>query len=69
MKPLPVILATALFLAFLGCANEGPSSQELGDQFTRGVRGEGRITPDVDRSSDPYVKPRGGRDNSPEGSG
>jgi hypothetical protein len=52
-----------------GCANEGPTSQEVGEQLSRGVRGEGQVTPDIDRSDDPYVKPRGGRDNKPEGSG
>ncbi len=69
MKPVRLACASALLLAFFGCANEGPTSQELGDQFSRGVRGEGRVTPDVDRSDDPYVKPRGGRDNNPNSSG
>jgi len=62
------ILALSIASLFTGCANEGPTSEELGDQLQRGVRGQGRITPDVDRSTDPYVKPREGRDVRPEGS-
>ena len=58
MKPLFVALAFALFL---GCANEGPTGEELGDQFSRGLRGEGQVMPDIDRTGDPYVKPREGR--------
>ncbi|MDQ6860820.1 MAG: hypothetical protein M3032_06660 [Verrucomicrobiota bacterium] len=69
MKPVHLALSAALLLGVFGCANEGPTSEELGQQLSRGVRGEGQVTPDVDRSDDPYVKPRGGRDNRPEGSG
>lgn len=68
MKPVYVALASAVVLGGFGCANEGPTSEELGQQFSRGVRGEGTVTPDIDRSNDPYVKPREGRDNRPEGS-
>jgi hypothetical protein len=69
MKAVHVALASALLLSVCGCANEGPTSQELGDQFQRGIRGEGQVTPDIDRSDDPYVKPRGGRGGQPGGSG
>ncbi len=60
MKPVIVSLATALSLGLLGCANEGPTGEELGQQFSRGVRGEGQVMPDIDRTNDPYVRPRGG---------
>ena len=58
MKPVCVALASAFLL---GCASEGPTSEELGQQFSRGMRGEGQVTPDIDRTGDPYVKPREGR--------
>jgi hypothetical protein len=61
MKPVVVALLSAVLLGMLGCANEGPTSEELGQQFGRGVRGEGQVTPDIDRTGDPYVKPREGR--------
>jgi hypothetical protein len=60
MKPVFAAFAAALLLGMIGCANEGPTSEELGDQLSRGVRGEGQITPDIDRTNDPYVRPRGG---------
>ena len=61
MKALCIALACAGLLGVVGCANEGPTSEELQEQFGRGVRGEGQVTPDIDRSGDPYVKPREGR--------
>lgn len=61
MKPLCAALTSALLLGFLGCATEGPTGEELGEQFSRGLRGEGQVTPDIDRTGDPYVKPREGR--------
>jgi hypothetical protein len=64
MKPVLVALASALLLGFLGCANEGPTGPELQDQFGRGIRGEGQVSSDIDRTGDPYVKPREGADRS-----
>ncbi len=54
-----------MFLALLafgliGCANEGPTGAELQERFGRGIRGEGQLTEGIDRTDDPYVKPRGG---------
>ncbi|MGZ5018906.1 MAG: hypothetical protein ACXWAV_00595 [Chthoniobacterales bacterium] len=60
MKPILVALASAFLLGFIGCANEGPTGEEVGSQLGRGIRGEGRLSTDVDRSDDPYVKPRAG---------
>ena len=60
MKPVLVALASVFFLGFVGCANEGPTSAELGDQLGRGIRGEGQLSTDIDRTGDPYVKPREG---------
>ena len=51
-------LAAGVFM--LGCANEGPTGEELGEQLSRGVRGEGQLTPEIDRTNDPYVRSRGG---------
>jgi hypothetical protein len=64
MKPVLVALASAFLLGFLGCANEGPTGAELQDQFGRGIRGEGQVSSDIDRTGDPYVKPREGADRS-----
>lgn len=61
------LLIATLVGGVIGCANEGPTSEELQEQIGRGIRGEGRVTPDIDRSNDPYVKPREGRDFPPEG--
>ncbi|MDQ6656017.1 MAG: hypothetical protein M3Y80_09410 [Verrucomicrobiota bacterium] len=69
MKRLLPVFALCASSFLFGCANEGPTSEELGEQFGRGVRGEGQLTPDIDRTNDPYVKPRGGRQGEPEGSG
>lgn len=60
MKPILALLTLAAALGCAGCANEGPTTDELQDQFGRGIRGEGRVTSDIDRSDDPYVKPREG---------
>ena len=64
MKRVALTFLVAQF--FLGCANEGPTSDEVGQQFQRGIHGEGQVTEDVDRSDDPYVKPRGGGGAVPE---
>ncbi|MBA2744021.1 MAG: hypothetical protein H0U43_06905 [Chthoniobacterales bacterium] len=42
------------------CANDGPTPEEVQQQFQRGVTGQGQLTPEIDRTNDPYVKPRGG---------
>lgn len=50
--------AAAVPLAFLcSCANEGPTGEEVQEQFRRGLSGEGRLGP-IDRSDDPYVRER-----------
>lgn len=54
-----LLLASTILLG--GCVNDGPTTDEVQAQLQRGVTGQGRITPDVDRSDDPYVKPREGR--------
>ncbi len=59
------LLLALLAGALLGCANDGPTSQELGDQLGRGVRGEGQLGT-IDRSNDPYVKAREGEAMKPE---
>ena len=53
-------LASAGALALGSCASEGPTGEELQEQFRRGVTGEGEVQPDIDRTGDPYVRPRGG---------
>ena len=60
MKLLLAALLSAGALGVLGCANEGPTSEELQQRLGRGIRGEGQLTSDIDRTDDPYVKPRGG---------
>ena len=64
MKAVLVALASVSLLGFLGCANEGPTGAELQDQFGRGIRGEGQVSADIDRTGDPYVKTREGADRS-----
>ena len=66
MKQLFAALASAGALGLIGCANEGPTAAELQDQLGRGVRGEGQLTPDIDRSDDRYVRPREGAFPTPE---
>jgi hypothetical protein len=51
-----LLLACAFFAA--GCAEDGPSTEEVGEQLQRGVTGKGQIG-DINRADDPYVKPRG----------
>lgn len=45
-------------LCLVGCANEGPTAEEFQEQLARGVRGEGQLEPEIDRTNDPYVRPR-----------
>ncbi|MEP6822164.1 MAG: hypothetical protein ABI946_07435 [Chthoniobacterales bacterium] len=58
-----LLLAACLFAGTLGlmsCANDGPTTEELQARLGRGIRGEGQLSEGLDRSDDPYVKPRGG---------
>ncbi len=50
-----------LILAFGGCADplEKPIGQEAQEHFQRGISGQGELG-NIDRSDDPYVKPREG---------
>jgi len=60
VKRLFTALACAGVLNVIGCANEGPTGDELQQQLGRGFRGEGQLSPDMDRTGDPYVRPREG---------
>ena len=66
MKPIRIALAIAFLLGFIGCVNEGPTGEEVGQQLGRGIRGEGQLSPDIDRTGDPYVKTREGADRTRE---
>lgn len=44
----------------IGCAGDGPTTAEVQEQLRRGVSGEGQVTDQIDRTGDPYVKPREG---------
>ncbi|MDQ6626219.1 MAG: hypothetical protein M3Y69_08810, partial [Verrucomicrobiota bacterium] len=61
MRAVFAALVTASALVLASCANDGPTGEEVQAQLQRGATGQGRLTPDVDRSDDPYVKPREGR--------
>ena len=61
MKAVFAALVTLSTCFFGACANDGPTAEEVQSQLQRGATGQGRLTPDVDRSDDPYVKPREGR--------
>ncbi|MBA2622604.1 MAG: hypothetical protein H0U88_03155 [Chthoniobacterales bacterium] len=61
MRALFTLFLSVATLCFLGCASEGPTPDEFQEQLRRGVSGEGQLTPDMDRTNDPYVKPREGR--------
>jgi hypothetical protein len=52
------ILLVACVVFAAGCAEDGPTTQEVGDQLQRGVTGKGQLG-DINRADDPYVKPRG----------
>ena len=66
MKRLFTALLFAGALCTLGCANDGPTGEEIQEQVGRGLRGEGTISPEIDRTGDPYVKSREGSGLSPE---
>jgi hypothetical protein len=51
-----LVVACAIFAA--GCAEDGPTTQEVGEHLQRGVTGQGQLG-DINRADDPYVKPRG----------
>jgi hypothetical protein len=57
MKRAVSSIALASALVFGGCADqlEQPTTQEVGEHFERGIRGEGTIGP-RDRTDDPYVR-------------
>ncbi|MBA3883307.1 MAG: hypothetical protein H0X73_11480 [Chthoniobacterales bacterium] len=56
----PLFVAAGAF-CIAACANDGPTGEEVQQQLQRGMTGQGQLTPDIDRTGDPYVKPRGGR--------
>jgi hypothetical protein len=58
VKQIFTAAVSAWFIFAVGCATEGPTAEELQEQVRRGVSGEGRVTPEIDRTNDPYVKPR-----------
>ena len=58
MKALFAAISLAGVLSFIGCANEGPTAEELQEQVRRGATGQGEVMPEIDRTGDPYVKPR-----------
>jgi hypothetical protein len=58
MKPLLLAGSVAGALSLLGCATEGPTAEELQEQVRRGATGQGEVMPEIDRTGDPYVKPR-----------
>ena len=66
MKLLFTAVASAAALCLSGCANEGPTAEDLQEKVARGVRGEGQLSPDIDRTGDPYVRPREGAPPIPE---
>jgi len=57
LKRLFAALVSASTLVIGGCAGETPPAEEVGEQFQRGVTGEGQLGP-IDRSDDPYVQSR-----------
>ena len=51
--------AFACLTGLLGCAaDDGPTPEEVQDQFRRGVSGQGQLTPGTDRGEE--IKPRPG---------
>ena len=60
MERLFIAFALVGVLGLASCANEGPTADELGQRLQKGVRGEGQLSPDIDRTNDPYVKTREG---------
>jgi hypothetical protein len=60
VRRLFAVLGFAGALCLGACANEGPTGEELQEQVGRGLRGEGEVTPEIDRTNDPYVRPREG---------
>lgn len=60
MKPVFLLVAVAAVLACAGCASDGPTPEELQEQVRRGATGQGTVMPEIDRTGDPYVRPREG---------
>lgn len=60
MKRLFTLGALAGLLSMIGCAGDGPTTDEVQEQLRKGVSGEGQITEQIDRTGDPYVRPREG---------
>lgn len=58
MQRLVALAGCAIALLLTSCAHQGPTAGEVQEQFRRGLSGEGRLGP-IDRSDDPYVRPRG----------
>lgn len=54
MKPL---LTAILALALGGCAANTPPAEEVGEQFQRGLAGQGQIVPLDERSDGPSLNP------------
>ncbi|MFN2477317.1 MAG: hypothetical protein ABR526_13370 [Chthoniobacterales bacterium] len=61
MRAVFAALVASSTLLLAACASDGPTTDEVQAQLQRGATGQGRLTADVDRSDDPYVKPREGR--------
>ena len=55
------VLAAIAAASFVGCVNDGPTAEEVQAQLQRGATGQGELTPDIDRTGDPYVRPREGQ--------
>ncbi len=58
MKRLPLIFIGICAFGASACEQQdGPSADEVQAKLQRGITGQGQVNP-VDRSNDPYVKPR-----------
>ncbi len=45
------------------CANDGPTPEEVQQQFQRGVTGQGQLTPEIDRTNQRFYRAQGGDGN------
>jgi hypothetical protein len=58
MKRISFLLLGGFALSAFACEQQdGPTAEEVQAKFERGITGGGQINP-IDRSNDPYVKPR-----------
>lgn len=64
MKALVIAAALATLSGLAGCAEDGPTADEVQEQLRQGVTGQGQLTPGTDRGGIPHSTP-GERD--PEG--